>query len=277
MKFSRASKTAASNEPRRRAPFSSLGGKQFIALASMALLLAMLLALDAGAQKRKKKPAPNSQTGLTERVAKAKDELVAATQAYKETLEKLLVLQEGDVKMAAETVEKRKALVEQQIVSKRELEESERQLTAAQAKVAETRRQMTEADHLVAEATAEKQLALMPPPRVGSTVSTAVLIRYNGPAHWALADSAKVQSFFLGQFHRPLPISAFGQTATHTQLGFDHSNAMDVAVHPDSAEGQALMAYLRSQGIPFIAFRQAVSGSATGAHIHVGYPSHRIR
>jgi hypothetical protein len=52
---------------------------------------------------------------------------------------------------------------------------------------------------------------------------------------------------------------------------------MDVAVHPDSAEGAALMSYLRSQGIPFIAFRQAVAGSATGAHIHIGYPSHRIR
>jgi hypothetical protein len=73
-----------------------------------------------------------------------------------------------------------------------------------------------------------------------------------------------------------MPISAFGQTAVHDQLGFDHRNAMDVAVSPDSAEGQALMGYLRSAGIPFIAFRYAVRGSATGAHIHVGYPSHRI-
>jgi hypothetical protein len=51
---------------------------------------------------------------------------------------------------------------------------------------------------------------------------------------------------------------------------------MDVAVQPDSPEGEALMAYLRSQGIPFIAFRHAVPGSATGAHIHIGRPSHRI-
>jgi hypothetical protein len=117
----------------------------------------------------------------------------------------------------------------------------------------------------------------MPPPRVGATYTSAVMIRYNGPAHWALSDATKVEGFFTSQFHRALPISAFGQTAVHTQLGFDHSNSMDVAVQPDSAEGQALMSYLRSQGIPFIAFRHAVAGSATGAHIHVGYPSHRIR
>jgi len=256
--------------------FSASKRATWSAAVCVALTCVLLFAFNAEAQKRKKKPPTNPPSELAQRAAKAKDEVVAASQAYKKALEDLLALQEADVKTASETVERRKALVEQQIVSKRELEESERALAGAQAKVRETRQQMTETDQLIAEATAEKQLALMPTPRVGATVSNAVLIRYSG-AHWVLADSAKVQSFFFGQFHRALPISAFGQTATHTQLGFDHSNAMDVAVHPDSAEGQALMAYLRRQGIPFLAFRQAVSGSATGAHIHVGYPSHRIR
>jgi hypothetical protein len=244
----------------------------------IALLFTLLLPpFDAEAQRRKKKAPRAPQSPLAERVAKAKEDVIAAAQGYKESLAKLLVFQEGDVKTATETVERRRALVEQQIVSKRELEESEKSLAAAQAKVAETHRQMAGADNLIAEAKAEAQLALLPPPRVGGTVRTAVLIRYNGPAHWALANASQVQSYFLGQFHRALPISAFGQTAVHTQLGFDHSNSMDVAVHPDSAEGQALMNYLRGQGIPFIAFRQAVAGSATGAHIHIGYPSHRIR
>ncbi|MGH9825308.1 MAG: hypothetical protein ACREDR_18920, partial [Blastocatellia bacterium] len=53
-------------------------------------------------------------------------------------------------------------------------------------------------------------------------------------------------------------------------------DAMDVAVQPDSPRGEALMEYLRKAGIPFIAFRHAVPGSATGAHIHIGKPSHRI-
>jgi hypothetical protein len=51
---------------------------------------------------------------------------------------------------------------------------------------------------------------------------------------------------------------------------------MDVGVHPDSSEGQALVNYLRKSGIPFLAFRTAVPGSATGPHIHIGPPSGRL-
>jgi len=40
-----------------------------------------------------------------------------------------------------------------------------------------------------------------------------------------------------------------------------------------SREGRALMTYLSKQGIPFMAFRRAVPGSATGPHIHIGKPA----
>src|SRR5262249_10754904 len=129
------------------------------------------------------------------------------------------------VKAAAEAVAKRKALLEQQIISRRELEDGERQLAAAEAKVAETTRQMAQADSLIAETRGEAQLALLPPPRLGSTYRSAALIRYNGPAAWVLSEASRVESFFVTQFHHALPISAFGQTAVHTQLGFDHSNS----------------------------------------------------
>jgi hypothetical protein len=36
------------------------------------------------------------------------------------------------------------------------------------------------------------------------------------------------------------------------------------------------MGYLQGQNIPFVAVREAVPGSATGAHIHIGQPSRRI-
>jgi hypothetical protein len=36
------------------------------------------------------------------------------------------------------------------------------------------------------------------------------------------------------------------------------------------------MGYLRANGIPFTAFHFAVPGKATGPHIHIGLPSHRI-
>jgi hypothetical protein len=34
--------------------------------------------------------------------------------------------------------------------------------------------------------------------------------------------------------------------------------------------------YLIAKGVPFLAFRGAVRGQATGAHIHIGLPSSRI-
>jgi hypothetical protein len=85
-----------------------------------------------------------------------------------------------------------------------------------------------------------------------------------------------LERFFFSRFGRAAPISALGQTALHARMGFDHSHGVDIALHPDTLEGQALMNHLRGMGIPFIAFRRAVPGSATGAHIHVGIPSRRI-
>ena len=101
-------------------------------------------------------------------------------------------------------------------------------------------------------------------------------MRYNGAGGWAITQTSKVEGFFAATFGRQLPISAFGQSATHDRLGFDHHNSIDVAVHPDSAEGKALIDYLRGNGIPFLAFHSAIPGVATGAHIHIGYPSYRI-
>jgi len=52
---------------------------------------------------------------------------------------------------------------------------------------------------------------------------------------------------------------------------------VDVAIHPDTTEGVWLRQYLTTNGIPFLAFRQAVPGKATGAHIHLGPMSTRLK
>jgi hypothetical protein len=138
------------------------------------------------------------------------------------------------------------------------------------------RHKIKAADQMVAEALIEAQAAsapIMPIIPKGSTVRSVAYIRYAGSGSWSLSEAAKIEGFFYGQFGRHLPVSAFGQSDLHNRWGYDHRNAMDVALHPDSREGQALMAYLSSQRIPFLAFRQAVPGSATGPHIHVGKPS----
>lgn len=92
---------------------------------------------------------------------------------------------------------------------------------------------------------------------------------------WSLADSKKVENFFFTKFGRPLPTSAFGQSYIHDRWGLDHRQGLDVGLHPDSAEGIALVAFLRAEKIPFLVFRHAIPGVATGPHIHIGRPSRR--
>jgi hypothetical protein len=104
----------------------------------------------------------------------------------------------------------------------------------------------------------------------------ATVVRYGGSGGWSLADADMIQDFFESRFGRPLPVSAWGQTALHDRLRLDHRNAFDVAVHPDSTEGRELMEYLRNSGIPFVAVRKRMPGSSTGAHIHVGPESERL-
>jgi hypothetical protein len=97
-----------------------------------------------------------------------------------------------------------------------------------------------------------------------------------GSGKWRLADATKVEDFFLARFKRPLPLTAFGQSDLHTRWGWDHRNGMDVGLHPDSAEGRALIEFLRNESIPFLAFRGPIPGVATGPHIHIGNRSPRI-
>ena len=97
-----------------------------------------------------------------------------------------------------------------------------------------------------------------------------------GAGKWKLSDAGKVEEFFVAKFKKPLPLSAFGQSDLHTRWGWDHRNGMDVGLHPDSSEGRALIEFLRAESIPFLAFRGAVPGVATGPHIHIGNRSPRI-
>ena len=92
---------------------------------------------------------------------------------------------------------------------------------------------------------------------------------------WSIKDSHKVETFFVNKFERPLPTTAFGQSPLHTRWGLDHRQGIDVGLHPDSLEGRALINFLRTEKIPFLSFRGAIPGVATGPHIHIGRGSHR--
>lgn len=112
--------------------------------------------------------------------------------------------------------------------------------------------------------------------RVTATRPNSVADPSRSTGAWKLSDAAKVLSFFMERFGRRLPVGAFGQSDLHTRWGLDHRNSMDISLHPDSPEGRALIAFLRSEGIPFLAFRGPIPGVSTGPHIHVGDPSPRV-
>ena len=92
---------------------------------------------------------------------------------------------------------------------------------------------------------------------------------------WSIKDSRKVEKFFENKIERPLPTTAFGQSPLHTRWGLDHRQGIDVGLHPDSLEGRALINFLLTEKIPFLSFRGAIPGVATGPHIHIGKGSHR--
>ena len=204
--------------------------------------------------------------------ASTRADLIAAIRAYQAALERLVVFHEAAVTRAAAQVEQRRELLERGIVSRRELEDSEQALATARAKLAATRQEMVVTDHSLVEALVTDR----PAPAPSRQEATPMLVRYRGAARWSLAEATKIQSFFARRFGRPLPVSAWGQTPLHDRLGFDHHDAVDVAVTPDSPEGAALMAYLRNAGYSFMAFRGKVAGEATGAHIHIGDASRRV-
>lgn len=241
-----------------------------------ALVLLLVVPLNVAAQKKsRKQPAPAKPNEL----AKLREDFVNATKEYKSSLEKLEQIYEGNVTKAEERLELSKKLLAEGLIAKTQVQENERAVAAAKEKVSETRRQMTNADAQIAgvlvETAADEQIAKDLRLARQRLVRTAAFTRFTGAPGWNLGEAYKIQRFFSDTFKKQLPIAVFGQGAIHDRWRLDHRNAMDVSVHPDTAEGQALLNFLQRNGIPYLAFRSAIPGTATGPHIHIGRPSHR--
>lgn len=226
-----------------------------------------------------------AQTSVPAKPAPAANALITSTEEYKVITAKLIPLQEAEVKTATEKLEQLRQLIAEGLVARNELEMGEAAVKAAQAKLNATKQQIVDADKLIADTrvaeelakqqAANNALALAQSKNVRS-LTRRTMLRYNGVGSFVLTSLPAIQTFFFEQFGRALPTSAVGQSATHNFLNYDHRNAVDVALRPDSVEGQALIAFLQSKGIPFLAFRAAIPGVATGPHIHIGSPSHRL-
>jgi hypothetical protein len=229
---------------------------------------ALLGAAPAAAQR----PAPPPRASMTELTAR----VVRATQAYRATLERSLPIHEAEVQAAAAALDERRSLHAAGVMTAAEVQQAEAALAAAQRDLRDARAAIDEADEIILQAEIRLRLdRLAPLPRGGYEDSTA-LVRFNGTSPWSLKNVPRLEQQFAAVFQRSLPVSALGQTRVHDRLGLDHRTAIDVAVHPDSAEGRWLMEHLRQAGIPFIGVRAIVPGSSTGAHVHIGPPSPRL-
>lgn len=92
-----------------------------------------------------------------------------------------------------------------------------------------------------------------------------------------VAKMRAVEAAYERHFGAALPVSARGETELHKSMGFDHAGRVDVGLQPDSKEGVWLRKLLENMKVPYLAFRGAVKGQSTAAHIHIGPPSNRIK
>ncbi|HEU4371096.1 MAG TPA: hypothetical protein VFV05_22990 [Methylomirabilota bacterium] len=167
-----------------------------------------------------------------------------AARRYRESLDTLLPLQVAALQRAAAEVEQQRALHSRGFVATLDVDVAERALAGAREMAEHTRAAISAADALVAEADAAREMAAQPPPALGQTHEGPTLIRHAGRGRWSLAVMPALERFYTGRFGQPLPVSALG---------------------------------LRANGIPFLAFRAASPGVATGAHVHIGEPSARLQ
>ena len=245
------------------------------------LLLTPELWFEVGAQQHRRYA--QSRSGVTRPAIPAESELsrsrAEVIQRIRETragAEKLLTLHEAERLRAAQEYQRKRELYHEGLIARNDVLQAEHALVQAMLKVDEDKRWLAETDMAITEVAMRDELLRLPKLALGAYSETTTLLRFNGGTLFRLGDASRVERFFVETFGRALPISALGQTATHDRLRFDHRDAMDVALHPDSREGQSLLTFLRQAGIPFVAFRSAVHGASTGAHIHIGKPSPRM-
>ena len=250
----------------------SRGRRTFVAQLAIAMLIAVMpcahvdtaRGLFRGTGDETGRPSQPDETSQLLTAAKAFRERVAAHQP---TLD-------AETERASRGVEALRALVEEHAATRDELAAAERALADAREKAAAGRQLLADTDRLIAEVV-DQPSSSAPSSERGMGERDRRRLESPGTTWWSLARVGEIERFFLDRFGRPLPVSALGQSALHDRFRLDHRSAVDVALSPDSAEGAATIAFLRASGIPFTAFSHAIPGVATGAHIHIGYPSHR--
>jgi hypothetical protein len=206
----------------------------------------------------------------------ATESLLSTAREHQRTLEVAIPTRERDLREATASLDRNSELFARGAVDRTALETAARDVAKARVQLDATRQQLVRTTVLVTEIEARRRLAALPPLRPGQYEATDALVRFAGTRALSESALASLERDFAARAGRALPVSAMGQTDVHTRLGYDHRHAVDLALHPDSADGRLVMAWLRERDIAFLGFRGPRTGAATGAHIHIGRPSEKI-
>ena len=228
---------------------------------------------------------PKSQLKEAEnRLDDARDEAVLTETLYGTTrLEDMTAEQAAAMVAAADrrvereaaVVQERKTLLDAGVIARAEFAVFTQELEARKRTLELARNRAKLLDELQQMAATEQKLerdAL----RARDLVAQGVMIRYDGSGVFKPASLKGIAGDFQAHFHRPLPVSAVGETAIHRAMGLDHRNRVDIALSPDQPEGIWLRHLLEQLQIPYLAFRSAVAGAATAPHIHIGTGSTKL-
>jgi hypothetical protein len=218
------------------------------------------------------------------RLADAQDQAVLSGTLYGQLRLEDMTPEQADAMLAAaqrrvdhqaEIVENRRKLLDTGILARAEFSAYQDELDSRQRvlELARNRVKLLADLHEMA----ENEQRLLHAVQAGAGSPKNVMVRYDGNGLFDLGDLTAISSEFEKRFHHPLPISALGQTLVHQSMGLDHRNRVDVALNPDQPEGLWLRALLERLHVPYLAFRGAVAGAATGAHIHIGTGSTRLK
>ena len=119
------------------------------------LLILIAIACNVSVYAQKKAARRNSKSTSAPQqseLTKLRDQYISATKEYKASLQKLVTLYEDSVKKAEQRHEKSEKLFAEGLISKRDVEESERLLVDAKLKVTTTQQQIDGADTQIAQA-----------------------------------------------------------------------------------------------------------------------------
>ncbi|NBO66041.1 MAG: hypothetical protein EBU88_14570, partial [Acidobacteria bacterium] len=125
-----------------------------LVFSTLVLILLLVSSINGQVPSARAKSEPDRKLddgSATALVAESRQRLLAASQTYRQSLEKLLVLQSQDTDRARTQLERSQKLLENGLIPRRQTETAEQELLGSISRQSETARQLELLDNLVAE------------------------------------------------------------------------------------------------------------------------------